>query len=488
MKKYLVLIGWIVLGTISSLAQEASISLGANEISLNHYYTITITVANDQLRNHSNFPDIPGFKKRGTSSMSSTNIVNGSISSSTSIVQNYVADKPGKYVLKAFKMNVNGKEVSSQGANITVGPAAQAQRRGAFDQDWDPFEDFYGRRDGRPKEYVDVQDDAFFSVQANKKTVWRGEGFLLMAAFYVAESNRAQLQFPPDFNQQIMDILKKIKPATCWEENFDIHEIIPEPVMINGKRYNRFKVYQAMMYPINAQPIRIPEVSLNMIKYKEAKNPSFFGNNLQEGTKKYTSPSFEVRVKELPLHPLRETIPVGSYALYETIRAKTLETGKSFSMELQVHGEGNLNTVEAPAIEESKFFEFYTPEIRQSVNRSNNQVVGTKLFSYPVIPKEPGTYNMGDYIKIPYFDPKRGRYDTLKATLKVTIKGESTKDAAIQANEYDSFYQIIDSESNKFSRPYFTAYVKLIANLLLLAMLVGTGFVVLRPLKKKIKK
>lgn len=421
--------------------------------------------------------------------MSSTNIVNGSVSSSTSIVQNYVAEKEGKYALKPFKMKVNGKELASQGTTVTVGPAAQAQRRrGGFDDDWDPFEDFFGKQDNRPKEYVDVQDDAFFSIQTDKKSVWRGEGFLLMAAFYVAETNRAQLQFPNNLNQQIVDILKKIKPATCWEENFDIHEIVPEPVEINGKRYRRFKFYQAMMYPINTKTIQIPSVSLQMIKYKEAKNPSFFGNNLQEDLKKYSCSALSISVKELPPHPLKETIPVGSYSFLEAVRGKKLETGKSFTLDFQVKGEGNINTLEAPILPETKLLEFFTPEVRQSINRSNNKVEGSKMFSLPIIPKEPGTYVMSDYIQIPYFDPKRGRYDTLRSTLKIEIKGESTKNATIQANDYDSFYQIIPTESNRFYYNSFTAYVKLFANILLLIMLVATGFVVLRPLKEKIRK
>lgn len=487
--KRVVLLLIAILGCMELFSQNASISIGNNNIPINQPFTITITVSDDQLSNYSHFPDISGFKKRGTSSMSSTNIVNGNISSSSSIVQNYVAEKEGKYVLKPFKMKINGKEVSSQGTTITVGPPAQAQRRGFFDDDFDPFEDFFGDRKGGAKEYVDVQDDAFFMVQSNKKTAYRGEGFLLMAAFYISLNNRAQLQFPSNLSQQLAEIFKKIKPANCWEENFEIHEIIPELVVIDGKKYNRFKVYQSMLYPLNTQTVRFPSVDLQMIKYKEAKNPTFFGNNLQEGHKTYKSKAFEVKVKELPAHPLRETIPVGVLSMTEDIRGRSgLTTGKSFTHNFQIQGETNFSSLNAPEIPENQFFEFYTPETRQSINRKDNKVTGTKLFSYPIIPKEPGTYDLGDYVQIPYFDPIRAKYDTLRSTLKLTIKGESQKNASIQANDYDSFYQMIDKESNRFGINSVTAYVKLVANILLLVMLIATGFIVLRPLKEKIKR
>jgi len=153
-----------------------------------------------------------------------------------------------------------------------------------------------------------------------------------------------------------------------------------------------------------------------------------------------------------------------------------------------ISGEGNFSSLEAPIIPENDFFEFYTPETHQSIHRGDNKVMGTKVFTYPIIPREPGQYNLGDYVQIPYFDPIRVKYDTLKSTLKLVIKGESQKNATIQANDYDSFYQLIEKEKNKFSFNYYSSYVKLGANLLLLIMLVATGFIVLRPLKKKYSK
>ena len=468
--------------------QDVSISIGNNNVPLNQAFTLTITITNEQLREYTNFPDIPGFRKQGTSSMSSTNIVNGSITSTSSILQNYIAEKEGKFLLKAFKMKINGKEVSSPGTTITIGPAAKNNRRGFFDDDSDPFEEFFGEKKSQTREFVDVQDEAFFILQSDKKSVYRGEGFLLMAALYIGENNRAQLQFPNDLSQQLSNIIKKIKPASCWEENFEIHEIIPEMVTIEGKRFRRFKLYQAMMYPLNTQPIRIPSAGLKMIKYKEAKNPTFFGNNLQESFKTFDSKAFEIKVKELPPHPLRETIPVGNFSFQEDIRGKKLETGKSFTHNFMVTGEGNFTSLEMPKFEENPLLEFYTPEVRQSINRGDNKVTGTKLFTYPVIPKEPGEYDMGKYIQIPFFNPAKGRYDTLRSSLKIKVSGESLKDVAIQANEYDSFYSAIDKESNRFYHGYYNKTVKLVANILLLLMLVATGFVVLRPLKNKYKK
>ena len=81
--------------------QKIQIDLGPDEISENQAWTITITVTNDRLKNYDNFPDIEGFRKRGTSTQSQTSIVNGQISSSQSesdeVCETSYKDRGGKY-------------------------------------------------------------------------------------------------------------------------------------------------------------------------------------------------------------------------------------------------------------------------------------------------------------------------------------------------------------------------------------------------------
>lgn len=94
-----------------------------------------------------------------------------------------------------------------------------------------------------------------------------------------------------------------MKPSNCWEENFNIENIEGESVNIQGKGYTQYRIYQATYYPLNAESVVFPSVGLEMIKFKVAKNPSFFGQNRQEDFKTFYSKSKTVRVKELPPHP-----------------------------------------------------------------------------------------------------------------------------------------------------------------------------------------
>src|SRR5687767_11951397 len=96
---------------LSVQAQGVQITLGPDEIGENQAWTISVTVQNDRLKSYDNFPDIEGFRKRGTSTQSTTNIVNGQVSSSQSVIMTYVPLKQGTVNVPAFTMKVNDKPV-----------------------------------------------------------------------------------------------------------------------------------------------------------------------------------------------------------------------------------------------------------------------------------------------------------------------------------------------------------------------------------------
>lgn len=457
-----------------SNSQDISIELGPNEIALNQYFSITVTVQNDRLRSYEGFPEIPGFVKRGTSSSTSTSFINGKMSSTQSITQNYAPQREGTFTLPDFTMTVNGEPVQGSGAVITVGPPVNARRPQQYDPfGADPFEDFFGRK-SEPREFIDIKDEAFLALTTDKDEVYVGEGFTTTLAFYVAEDNRAPLQFY-ELGKQLTDIVKKIKPANTWEENFNIENVQKEPVVINGKRYSQYKLYQATFYPLNLEAIRFPSVGLELIKYKVAKNPTFFGQNRMEDYKTFTSKPKEVIVKDLPPHPLKQTAAVGKYRLQEEISSTELNTGGSFNYSFIVAGEGNISAINKPQLTDTKAFDFYPPNIKQSVNRTNGKVRGTKSFNYYGIPNEPGVYDMADFIQLVYFDPELARYDTLKSRVKLVVQGESRKNEHISSSDLGSFYDRISMEDNTLVKLSGVGASRIFANVFILVMLALTA-------------
>ncbi|HEY5823467.1 MAG TPA: BatD family protein [Cyclobacteriaceae bacterium] len=476
MKKilYLIFFGFL---PFLSVGQGIQIVLGPDEIGENQAWTITVSANNERLKSYDNFPDIEGFKKRGTSTQSQTSIVNGQISSSQSVIMTYVPTAQGVINVPSFKMKVNEQLISVTGKKVKVG-AAQSQSSDPFKSFFnrDPASDFFGRGE---TEFVDVKEDALFALSTNKNEVYVGEGFTTTLSFLVADNNRAPMQFY-ELGKQLADILKKLKPSNCWEENFNIENIEGESIQIDGKGYTQYKIYQATFYPLNAQPVTFPSVGLQMIKFKVAKNPSFFGQNRQEDFKKFYSKAKTIRVKELPPHPLRDAVGVGDYRLDERIATNTPNTGQSVSYEFNVYGEGNISSIEKPLVKRDNAFDFYEPNVKQNINRENSRVTGAKSFSYFMIPKEPGTYKLGDYIQWVYFNPNTKKYDTLKSKQMLTVKGESQKNQSIESNDTGAFYDRIDSTDNVLRSTSKSDWAKLSINLFILLMLGGSAYLVFK--------
>lgn len=165
-------------------AQEISIELGPDEIGENQAWTVTVTVSNDKIEKYSDFPNIDGFSKRGTSSASRTQIINGQISSTHSITMTYIPSGQGTFTLPPFSMEINSESIQSEGKTIRVGPPVQRQRsrdpfRDMFDRD--PMDNFFG--DDGSTEYVDVKEDAFLALTTSKDEVYVGEGFTSTLSF-----------------------------------------------------------------------------------------------------------------------------------------------------------------------------------------------------------------------------------------------------------------------------------------------------------------
>ena len=469
MKKLSVVFIFFVVAQTST-AQQVSIELGPTEIGENQAFTVTLTVRNQRISSYSPFPDIRGMVKRGTSSSSSTNFINGQRSSSQSIIQNYVATKQGEFKLPPFKMMVNNQEVSNPGATVKVGPPIQRQRRRYDPFGMDPFEDFFGQRQNQqPMEYEDVEAEAFFALTTDKSEVYVGEGFTVTLALYVSQKNRAEMQWY-DLNTQRTDIIKKIKPTNCWEENFDV-EVTKERVEINGQMYDQYKLFQAAYYPLNDQVIEFPSTDLKMIKYNVAKQRTFFGRSKQEDFVTFSSRSKTVTVNDLPEHPLKESVSVGVFRLDEKVSKKELHTGESFNYRFGIFGEGNISAIKDLEVNSDSDFDLYPPNIQQDIKRSNGRVRGKKTFTFYGIPNEPGTFNMSEYFNWIYFNTQTENYDTLRSQLVLNVTGESKKNEYILSNDMGSFYDSIELKDNSFFSLSEREKMRTIINIIIFAML-----------------
>ncbi len=465
-----------ILLSLQAYGQEVKVELGPDQLGINETFTIKVTLSNEKIKSYDQFPEIPGFQKQGISQSSSMNIINGQMSSSNSIIQYYKPARKGQFTLPKFSVLINGKAAASPGKRITVTDAAASSPSGG--NAFDPFAEFFGRNEEIP-EFVEIADDAFFAVNIDKSEVYAGEGFTMDISFFMSEQNQAPFQFY-EAGKQLDAILKKLKPANAWEENFSITTIEPQTVERNGKKWVKFKVFESTFFPFSEGKIEIPRVPWEMIKYKVAKNPSLFGANRQEDFKTFYSSPKVITVKPLPPHPLKSEVPVGIFQLRENITTLEAKTGEGFNYNFGIAGIGNINSLAAPKRLPGANLNTFDPNVRQQINRGYGQISGIKEFDYFVTLNEAGEYPLVNYFSWIYFDPERELYDTLKPQALIRVSGESKINEALSGQRLGGIYDKIATESNQFLNQRYKYYFTNAINILLLGALIVLAVIIIR--------
>lgn len=446
---------------------KVSVVLGEKTLPANKLFSITVNIQNSEQREVRNFPEIPGFKKAGQEASTATSSVGGRLVVNHKIVQNYLPEQVGKFTLRPFSLMVNRQAFLSDGAVLTVTPPDKSTPTAPSAE----LEDFFGEGEGN--EALSAED-AFLTLRVNTSRVFVGQGFTVKVALLVAETNSTEMSFPPDLAAQVANITRQVQPSNCLIENFGIEEVQRLPVVVGGKKYSEYKVYQGVLYPLNNQPIRFPVVALRM--------QIGSGNKLEYKT--FESKAFVVKPIDLPPHPLRNKVPVGVFSLQERSDKRRVGTGQSLTYEAHIVGEGNFGLLSAPTLENDAFFDFYPPEYRQSLNRRMGRVTGDKTFEFKVIPKQAGTFGLGKYFNWIFFNTQTARYDTLRSALNVVVSGQKIVAKDTELNEEQSLYdnlELLDS-----TKPFvdYREIIKGFSNLIIAIMLLGMIYIFWRPKSK----
>jgi hypothetical protein len=442
---------------------DVSVVFGEKNITLTEQLTITAVVSNvgEGQNPDCKFPEIANFKKTGVSKTKNTSIVSGQKIIICKITQNYNPTQEGTFKLNNLKVLVNGAEVKVETNTVVVTKTGESPKTG--DEGDEDFSDFV---EGKKTDFIEVKEDVFLSLTTDKKNPYVGEAFNVTFAFYVAESNGAEMKF--DKNElQIPEIIKKIKPENCWEENFGLIETKEQDLVINGKKYHEYKFYQATLYPLNNQVVKFPSVTLNLLKFNISKT-----GERKPVSVSYSTKALAVQPRELPPHPLRQQMSVGVFLLKERVNQYKTNTGKAIEYHLEISGDGNVSTVKLPDVKSDSLFDFYPPEEKSSVVPQGRRVIGTKAFTFQIIPKQAGNFELGSYFYWVYFDPQRAKYDTLRSKIAINIVGETIESVEAPSTE-GSIYDGIENVATVAKEINYSTMIRGQANVLIAIMLLG---------------
>ncbi|HEX8548877.1 MAG TPA: hypothetical protein VF691_18065 [Cytophagaceae bacterium] len=433
--------------------QEGNIQINFSEKHLTLKDSFSITIQYDtRIKNLGNFPEIPDFLKGNTYFKKENKIFYAQ--------QIYYPTKVGTFALPDFAILVNEKSFPSKGVSLRVSFARAKQ--------------LIPKRD--IEKFEETHPDLRLLCKSSKDVIYLGEPFVIDLSINIAVENSAEINFV-DLNSQLNKLRSKLKPNNCWMEDFNTLAIDKgEKTIIDSKKYISFTLAKISLTPLDSSDIKIPSLSLKMIKYKVRKTK----NLIERIPEEFEIPSqvINIKIHALPPHPLRNVTPAGIYTLYERLYNENVNTGEGTKYTLTIIGKNvsrltlNLNKEVNPDIFERKI------SYRQV--SSGKEVIGEKTFEYFIMPTEPGEYNLTKYFNLIFFNTIKHEYDTLLPRKTLVVSGESRKNNEISFDREDEFYSLIKNLNDNLIDKQHDNTIKIVINAFIIVMLLSTLVLILK--------
>ncbi|MFA7199967.1 MAG: BatD family protein [Bacteroidales bacterium] len=274
-----------------------------------------------------------------------------------------------------------------------------------------------------------TDDDVFLRLSVNKKRVVKGEPLTATLTLYtrVNVAGAEDIKFP-EFNG-------------FWsQEVYSPQQIEWQRENVKGEIYQKATLRSYVLLPQQTGEIRIdPSEIVCVIQVRSARRGQSllddFFDTYQTVRKRVISPSVTIFVRDLPSGaPPSFKGAVGKYSLQTYLGRDSVRTHDAVSMYVTIAGEGNINLLEAPAVQFPLDFEVYDPKITDDYKSSDGTFAGSKTFEYPVIPRSHGTFTINPVV-FTYYDIHTGTYKTLRSTPMALEVARST-----ESNMYTGVY------------------------------------------------
>ena len=406
MKKLIVILMALIAYSTQAFADKVSFTASAPDaVVVGDQFRLSYTVTTQKVKDF-RAPSIKGFDVLmgpSRSQQSSTQIVNGSVSSTSSITFTYIlmANTAGEFTVPGASIVADGNQMISNSVKIKVLPQDQNHNSSRRNND--------NSSSIQPSSNASVSNqDLFITATASKTNVYEQEAFVLTYKIYTRESNlqlnNAKL---PDFKGFHSQEIEMTTNARWTPEHY------------KGRNYYTTVYRQFVLFPQQSGKLFIEPAQFQMTVNKPVQSAdpfdAFFngGNNVIEIKKPITTPKIAINVNPLPAgKPTNFLGGVGEFNISSSINSKELKTNDAITIKLVISGTGNLKLISNPEIKFPDDFEVYDPKVDNQVRLTKEGLTGNKVIEYLAIPRHAGTYKIPG-VSFSYFDIRSKSYKTL---------------------------------------------------------------------------
>ena len=407
MRKLIIILMALIAYSTQALADKVSFTASAPDaVVVGDQFRLSYTVTTQKIKDFQ-APSIKGFDilmGPERSQYSSTQIVNGSATSTSRITFTYtlMANAVGEYTISGASIVADGNQMVSNSVRIKVLPQDQSSNSGQNSGN--------SNSSAHSSSSTSVSNqDLFITASASKTNVFEQEAFVLTYKIYTRESNlqlnNAKLPDFKGFHSQEIEMTTNAK----WT-----------PEHYQGRNYYTTVYRQFVLFPQQSGKLYIDPAQFQMTVGKPVQSDdpfdAFFngGSNVIEIKKSISTPKIAINVNPLPAgKPADFSGGVGEFNISSSINNKELKTNDAITIKLVISGTGNLKLISNPEIKFPDDFEVYDPKVDNQVRLTREGLTGNKVIEYLAIPRHAGTYKIPG-VSFSYFDIRSKSYKTLK--------------------------------------------------------------------------
>ncbi|HRT84421.1 MAG TPA: BatD family protein [Bacteroidales bacterium] len=414
-KKIILLLGALLM-SIAVWAQAAFTVDVPKVVGLDENFRLVFTATGEPSNfNPPEFKDFDVLAGPSTSTMTSTQIINGKRTDSYQVSYTFILQpkSTGTFSIPSASVTIGGRVYHTNPVSIEVvkgeGSSASAPLGNATSSSGTSIS----------------SDDIFMKMSVSKGKVVKGETLVATLKLYtkVPLAGFENVKFP-SFNG-------------FWSQEIDTPSNIEfTRESVNGKIYNAAVLRRYLLIPQQTGNLIIDPSEMTclvQVRVSSGVSRSIFDDffdSYQVVKKRVKAPSIQVNVAPLPAGaPASFAGGVGDFKMSVKLTRDSVNANEAVSLIVSISGSGNLNLIDAPKIEFPADFEVYDTKISDNTSGPGAGNSGTKVFEYPVIPRGAGVFEIGP-VEFSYYDISAHKYKTLNSGKLILRVGQAVEGTA----------------------------------------------------------
>ena len=358
-------------------------------------------------------PEFNGLKMVGGPYIYTGSANNNNISKPLrNITFTLVATRPGRFIIDGATAKINGKLIKSERAVIVVISKEDAFRQHSKESS----SDYFLQPGEDPIEKM--RKNLFMKVIVDRKICYVGQPVVATFKLYSRLESKSDIVKNPGFyGFTVYDIIS-------------LNDNISSTETINGKPFDVHTVRTVQLYPLQEGLFAIDPMEVtNKVQFSKSvvtkkteqeivegvfENNDTPADNIVTYENSISTEKITIHVKSLPVAKKPEAFngATGNFSMEGFLEKDELAKNEDGAFVIVIGGKGNFTQLPAPVIRWPEGIENFEPVIKDSLDKTQAPLRGSRTFRFPFISSKAGYYTI-PAVSFSYFNPDSNNYKTI---------------------------------------------------------------------------